>query len=359
MASQFNRAKLEVEHSRAASSRLITGCTQSSPTNAVLREAGLLPLHVMANQQAAIQRETFLRLPEDNPSRSMMTVQVRRHRKAHGRGGEFKDTWRDIAESWSQEAGLSDLPREDLLPTSIFPTWTAWSNVQIFPDLDHSTHRSDPPDVRRMAALEILEALPPPEIQIWTDGSVESAIQNGGSGVVFTLEGRREKRHYAAGRVCSSFRAELMAIDHALELVNYQADLYTVENIMLCTDSRSALQTLSSGPTSLKEDIPLHIWDTFMTLAHSAHITLQWVPGHAGLSGNEQADSEANKGRYEDQADIPIDFQTSKGAINRLAKRKFNDFDLHTIHHRQASLGMPPSFTSLPRSDQVTLSQLT
>ena len=44
------------------------------------------------------------------------------------------------------------------------------------------------------------------------------------------------------------------------------------------------------------------------------------MPGHAGLLGNDEADHLANLGSSEEQDRVPIDLNSAKGAIRRLAK---------------------------------------
>ena len=75
--------------------------------------------------------------------------------------------------------------------------------------------------------------------------------------------------------LCSSFSAEACAILHALCWSRQHQQVCHFSSLLLLTDSRSILATLSS-PTSFL--IPETLWQKLSSL--SCSIRLQWVPGH-------------------------------------------------------------------------------
>ena len=89
-------------------------------------------------------------------------------------------------------------------------------------------------------------------------------------------------------------------------------------------DSKAGLQLLARGPSHQSTCSPGLVERSPRTIRelsnHGTSITFQWVPGHAGLLGNEEADRLANLGSSEEQDRIPIDLNSAKGAIRKLAK---------------------------------------
>ena len=61
--------------------------------------------------------------------------------------------------------------------------------------------------------------------------------------------------------------------------------------LLLLSDSRSVLATLSSPPSFLLSQTLWQIWQELSSLS-SCFIRLQWVPGHSFLPGNDAADGE-------------------------------------------------------------------
>jgi len=62
------------------------------------------------------------------------------------------------------------------------------------------------------------------------------------------------------------------------------------------TDSQSALTLLSSASAFLQPKFFWNIWDLSDSLSSRVALSFQWVPGHAGLPGNERGDLLAKTG---------------------------------------------------------------
>ena len=107
------------------------------------------------------------------------------------------------------------------------------------------------PCSRQGAALAHLDSLPPHDVVLWTDGSVP--FGNGGSGVLANCSicGTEATLSFSAGLVCSSFSAEACAILHALCWSRPHPKVYHFSSLLLLSDSRSVLATLSSSPPFL------------------------------------------------------------------------------------------------------------
>lgn len=124
-----------------------------------------------------------------------------------------------------------------------------------------------------------------------------------------------------AGAVCSSCRAELVALRAALAELQQIEDLGAGNLILVCTDSQSSLAMLQAGPDSQKSTIGAEIWQHLIALAAAdLRVHLQWVPAHCGLPGNERADTLAKEAAEMPQDNVPTDISAAVGAVARKAR---------------------------------------
>lgn len=84
----------------------------------------------------------------------------------------------------------------------------------------------------------------------------------------------------------SVLAAELMAILWALWWIEEASP----REALICSDSAAALETLRAGKSEARPDIVNDILSGFYRVGFACNITFCWVPGHAGVLGNEQAD---------------------------------------------------------------------
>ena len=86
----------------------------------------------------------------------------------------------------------------------------------------------------------------------------------------------------------------------------------TPKEVRLCSDSQSALGRLKKGPVAQRDAPADSVWRRLLELTdRGTHLTLQWVPGHAGLPGNELADEVARAAADLDQDRAQVDLQSA------------------------------------------------
>ena len=87
-------------------------------------------------------------------------------------------------------------------------------------------------------------------------------------------------------------------------------------NLLVCTDSQAATKMLEAGPSRQNLAIGDKIWKKLKILSsRECHTTIQWIPGHAGLVGNDAADAAANEATKLNQQQVPIDFKSAKNRV--------------------------------------------
>ena len=176
---------------------------------------------------------------------------------------------------------------------------------------------------RQGAALAHLDSFPH-DVVLRTDGSVPFSFGKGGSGVLAncSLCGTKATLSFSAGPVSSSFSAEACAILHALCWSRQHQQVCHFSSLLLPSDYRSVLASLSSPPSFLLSQTLWQIWQEPSSL-FSCSIRLQWVPGHLFLSGNDTADELARRGALLAPSAIPCSLSP---LISRIHSRLFSDW---------------------------------
>ena len=117
----------------------------------------------------------------------------------------------------------------------------------------------------------------------------------------------------AAGKLCSSYDAEMNAIMRRLEMLR-SANLNKIKEIRICSNSQSSINKLQGGPTLQDDIVGDTIWQHQIHLTNQLiHITFQWIPGHSDIEGNEKADVVAKEGAQKQQENI--EFKTVIAAV--------------------------------------------
>jgi ribonuclease HI len=344
----------KLERVQREAARTITGCTRSTPIGALLQEAHLVPIAVRGDLLAATLREKALRNHPNHPCRLLCERDVRTRLKSV-RG------WQTKAKELATAAGLDHLPR---LPLRIAGSDPPWTSVPLVFHLDASAvSRSAPAEARRSAAEQVLSRLPPLLACAWTDGSVGEGGSLAGAGAfVDWSTGEPAELLEAAGAIGSSFSAEAVALRLALTHVAdrlLDKDLGpSLPAVAFCTDSLSVLLRLKGHPGREDSAVLDEIRVLARRLSRKVAVHLVWVPGHAGVPGNERVDALAKDAANLPQAESPIPLACAKARLRALSVQSWRD-GLRRDWHYSATGGRPPKVdASLSRLEARTLAQL-
>ena len=156
-------------------------------------------------------------------------------------------------------------------------------------------------------------------------------MKNGGSGVYIRYsDGDTTSLSVPGGFQCSNYRAEILAISTAAE--HLFESMKKMGNIAIFTDSLSTLQALNSADL---DQMIQGLHSSLAKLTAQFTVSLQWVPAHVGLIGNEKADRLAKISSQAPQTQNPVTYREAKTLLhfryNGDWKKQNGGYQAHTL----------------------------
>ena len=131
----------------------------------------------------------------------------------------------------------------------------------------------------------------------------------------------REGWKLEEGNNITIMSAEFLAINKALEWATLNSEFLDNKKLVILSDSRSSLEALSSTSTSKyssQEEYAYRIAEILQERSFS--ISLQWVPSHIGLAGNEEVDKIAKEAHHlPTTTPCPLSVEEAKKVVKRAA----------------------------------------
>jgi ribonuclease HI/exonuclease III len=279
--------------------RAVVGLASTCPVDLLHLESGIEPIKDRLDKNDEITWDRYLRLPTTDPRYCLTQKQFQTRKKP-------LKTRLGFRAKTSARFKFADVTRDTTTPP--FEPWTRPSNLRFERvTLDRRKDEYSKEELNRLTTEKIDSMTS--DIHIYTDGSTNGQQQNGGAGVYIEVRplspnGEWTVLHegsYPAGKMCSSYTGECMALLKALQWI---ADGTPEPEYLICTDSRSLHDSLLSNSWKDPDPWLKKIKATLQQIPST--ITLLWLPSHCGTHGNERADQLANDGTRLSQADVPV-----------------------------------------------------
>ena len=119
--------------------------------------------------------------------------------------------------------------------------------------------------------------------------------------------------------------AEFLAINKALEWATLNSEFLDKKELVILSDSRSSLEALKSTATSKYSSQEEHAYRiTEILQERNFSISLQWVPSHIGLAGNEAVDNIAKDAHaLPTTIPCPLSIEEAKKVIKKAATQSW------------------------------------
>ena len=352
-------AQSELDKIQNHALRFICGGMRSTPTSTCEIHTNVEPLRIRREKAALEMYERAKRMDTQHPAKLLVDNWKQKERIQH----------KSIMHHVTNLREKCHLPneREPMCRVPKIPPHTQPRPPEIVTHLKNkSMSKKTDPVLLKLEAEDTIAAYPPEWIHIYTDGSAFKATVNAGYGAWICFpDGTSKELSDACGSTCSNYEAEIKGILSALEYIQttFQEKPASVNDIVIFSDSKSALQAIESRSMDNDEIMETLLLMDKLLSAYASRLVLQWIPGHTDIAGNEKADRLSKKGAQQQQPLKPTPYKTAKQIINTNYREVWMNMwatgQTGRAVYREMNKTKPKDpLRSLPRKDQAAIFRL-
>jgi ribonuclease HI len=281
---QFER----LERLQNEAMRIVLGCTRDTACRAMRY---LLDIPTMEGRTRICRARAYLRISADKLH--PLYSEIRKQKGARLKRGK---SWMGLTEDIIQQ--VCSIDEIDTGAEWLVLTAECDASISVCIKLSRECRQQNPVAVEAEVQALIFENSPEAEAVIYTDGSV---VRHTRSSWAFTAQVKGKTKMEDSGAfsvTTSSLTMEVMAVTKAMAWLETQ----TFTDVCFLSDSMSMLRKIENGWFRRQ-------WLESLARSKLTKICFIFVPGHAGVRGNERADFLAGgaameSGRSMDRSDI-------------------------------------------------------
>jgi ribonuclease HI len=338
-AKKLHLNKLEIVQNQAL--RLITGAVKTTPIDAMLLLTKIITIDSTITQSSLILYEKMIRLSKNTFWKNYNVC----NRKLKTQAG-FIQKVQELRESYNivlePECDMEEYLENPLNVTNLD------SNLHLTTNKSKSVLNKN--ELKAFGLETINSRYPQNEwLHVFTDGSKLNANSSVGAGVYSKV--------FSASKSLSNtkqaFDGEIAAIKLALSKVLHEHQ--NIDKIVILTDSKASIESIMNCMNHTKSKDVAKCRSLIYALKYmDKTVTLQWIPSHCNIEGNELADQLAKNGASSIAVECKtVSFYGVKSIIKSNIKTKFQKelFD-RTSNNDWFDLQDIPEF---PRKDAVAI----